>query len=155
MLIISALQENGRRPTSEIARCIDVPESTVRRRIDRLIKSGLIQVIALVRDPKDLGLAVHALLSMQVAPEDRDEVVALLRDCDELRWVVFVTGSRNLRAEGFFRSLEHLNEFYTRMIAGTEAIQEAEMQIILDLYKNRFDWDSMMHADARGNVGEE
>ncbi len=153
--IISSLQENGRRPTSEIARFIDVPESTVRRRIERLLRSGLIQVIALVRDPQDLGLTVHALLSMRVAPVDTASVVNRLSSCAELRWIVLATGSQNLRAEGFFRSLEHLNEFYSTEIASDGAIQDAELQVILDLYKNRYDWDSMMRADTRINVGEE
>ena len=153
--IISQLQEDGRRPTSEIARCIDVPESTVRRRIERLVRNRLIQVIALVQDPKDLGLPVHVIVSIRVAPADRDSVVARLRECDELRWIVLTTGLQNIRAEGFFRSLDHLNEFYSREITAIEAIQEADMQIILDLYKNRYDWDSMMHADTRIKVSEE
>lgn len=152
IMLITLLQENGRRPAAELAREVDVPLSTVRRRVERLLNDGVIQVVALVQEPEKLGLLVHAFLALRVAPSDEKGVAQALCACDEIRWVSRTTGTLNLRAEGFFRSQKHLHTFYWSEIATRSAIQEAQMDVILDLYKNRFDWAAMAQVESSGVV---
>lgn len=153
--LIELLEEGGRRPTSEIARLVQVPESTVRRRIDRLLRDEVIQVVAVVQHPEVLGLPIHANLFLRVAPRDLKGVAQALDSCDELRWVAHMAGPMNLQAEGFFHSQAHLNDFCATRLAQIEAIQELRVEVILGLFKNRWNWAAMLAAAKTGaGIGE-
>ena len=47
---MSALQEDGRRPFTEIARSLDLSEGTVRQRVGRLERLGIVQIVG-CREP--------------------------------------------------------------------------------------------------------
>lgn len=154
--LVELLEEGGRRPTSEIARLVQVPESTVRRRIDRLLRDKVIQVVAVVQQPEALGLPIHANLFLRVAPRDLKGVAEALDSCDELRWVAHMAGPMNLQAEGFFHSQAHLSHFCAEQLAQIEAIQELRVEVILGLFKNRWNWGAMLAAATTGaRIGEE
>jgi Lrp/AsnC family transcriptional regulator for asnA, asnC and gidA len=150
--LITLLQEDGRRATSEIARAVQVPESTVRRRIDRLLREGFIRVVAIVEDPARMGLTVHAMFGLRVAPQDQKGVIEELTRCDEIRWVALSTGPLNVQAEGFFHSLVHLRAFQHEKIAGSSPILESQVDVVLDLFKNRYDWAAMARAQANSSA---
>jgi Lrp/AsnC family transcriptional regulator, regulator for asnA, asnC and gidA len=144
--LIELLAEGGRRPTSEIARLVQAPESTVRRRIDRLLNEEVIQVVAVVQDPEALGLPIHANLFFRVAPRDLKGVAEALTRCNELRWIAHMAGEMNLQAEGFFHSPDHLNQFCFEQLSAVEGIQELRVELIVGLVKNRWDWSAMVDA---------
>ena len=146
--IVALLQEDGRRSTSEISRIVQTPDSTVRRRIDRLLRDKLLRVVAIVEDPARLGLDVHALFAVRVAPSDEKGVIARLQACDEIRWVVSATGAMNLRAEGYFHSLEHLDAFRSQTLAGMGDVRECQVDVVLGIYKNGFNWAAMARTRA-------
>lgn len=148
--LIGLLEEGGRRPTSEIARIVQVPESTVRRRIDRLLRDQVIQVVAVVQQPAALGLPVHANLFFRVAPRDVRGVAEALNDCDELRWIAHMAGPMSLQAEGFFHSQEHLGHFCATRLAEIDGIQDLRVEVILGLFKNRWNWAAMLSAEKTG-----
>ena len=53
--IIEHLQEDGRRPFTQIAADLGVSEAAVRARTNRLIEKGILQIVG-VTDPLKLGL---------------------------------------------------------------------------------------------------
>lgn len=144
--LIALLQENGRQSTTEISRLISIPASTVRRRIDRLLREQVIQVVAVVQAPEMLELPVHANLFLGVAPVDEKGVIAELSECVEIRWIAHTTGPLSIQAEGFFHSLDHLGQFYDKHVRTIPGVRESRFDIILDLHKNRFDWAAMAGA---------
>ena len=52
--IIEHLQQDGRRPFTQIATALGVSEATVRARTNRLIARGILQIVG-VTDPLKLG----------------------------------------------------------------------------------------------------
>jgi Lrp/AsnC family transcriptional regulator for asnA, asnC and gidA len=63
--IIRELQVNGRLANTELARRLGVGEATVRKRIDRMLASKLIQVVAWA-DPLKVGYQHFAIIGIQV-----------------------------------------------------------------------------------------
>lgn len=53
--IITALQEDGRRPFTEIARSLGLSEGTVRQRVGRLQRLGIVQIVGVI-NPSRLGM---------------------------------------------------------------------------------------------------
>jgi DNA-binding Lrp family transcriptional regulator len=55
MQIIRELQRDGRRPYTSIAKTVGLSEAAVRQRVQRLLDSGVMQIVA-VTDPLRVGL---------------------------------------------------------------------------------------------------
>ena len=55
--IIGQLQDDGRKPSTEIARALRVPRTTVARRIERLVNDGIITIGVFANGSK-IGLPV-------------------------------------------------------------------------------------------------
>ena len=65
--IIAELQDDGRKPTTEIARALDVPRTTIARRIERLIAERVITVGVLANGPR-IGLPIQVIVEVLVDP---------------------------------------------------------------------------------------
>src|SRR3981081_166564 len=63
--IIALLQEDGRRPNTEIGQVLGVTETTVRKRIRRLVSEKLIKVVA-VPSPEVVGMTMSAIIGITV-----------------------------------------------------------------------------------------
>ena len=59
--IIEQLQQDGRRSYAAIGKVVGLSEAAVRQRVQRLIDSGVMQVVA-VTDPLELGFARQAMI---------------------------------------------------------------------------------------------
>ena len=71
--LISILQSNGRKSNTQISKELGLTESTVRRRIDALIREEYIQIVALT-DPLKIGFSVWVLVQAQVDLKYLDKV---------------------------------------------------------------------------------
>ena len=63
--IIEALQRDGRQPYGAIAEAVGLSEAAVRRRVQRLRESGIMQIVA-VTDPLQLGFTRQAMVGISV-----------------------------------------------------------------------------------------
>lgn len=150
--IIQLLQEDGRRPTSAVARELRLPEATTRRRIDRLIREEIIRVVA-VADSEKLNLPIHVLIGLQVDLTKAEEISAALCQLDEVRWVVITTGPQEFVLEAFFRSTQHFHDFLVKRLAQIPGITRTQTSTVLTLLKNIYRWDVLI--DAGKDHGEE
>lgn len=68
MRIIKALQTDARKPIVQIARAVNVNEATVSRRIEKLLKAGIIERFTVVLDYHKMGRAIKAFIGLRVEP---------------------------------------------------------------------------------------
>src|SRR5690349_3645539 len=95
--IIEQLQQDGRRSYAAIGKVVGLSEAAVRQRVQRLIDSGVMQVVA-VTDPLELGFARQAMVGIKVTGP-LDPVADALTKLDEVDYVVITAGSYDLLAE--------------------------------------------------------
>ena len=62
--IIEHLQQDGRRPFTQIAADLGVSEAAVRARTNRLVERGILQVVG-VTDPLKLGFQQMAMIGIR------------------------------------------------------------------------------------------
>src|SRR6266568_8315469 len=105
--IIGQLQDDGRKPTTEIARALRVPRTTVARRIERLVRDKIATIGVFANGPK-IGLPVHAMILLEVAPNKYDAVVSEVTKLDAVRWVGIMSGPFDLLIEAMLPSSEDL-----------------------------------------------
>ena len=152
--IIRLLQEDGRRPNAVIARQLKLPEATVRRRLDRLLREEVIKIVA-VADGDKLGLPIHVLIGLQIDLTRAEEVGAALCQLDEVRWVGVTTGPQEFMVEAFFHSTQHFHDFLVKKLARVPGVIRTQTSTVLSLLKNVYRWDVLLEAgDDHGEAPE-
>jgi Lrp/AsnC family transcriptional regulator for asnA, asnC and gidA len=132
--IIKLLQENGRKPYTEIASELGVSEGTIRKRLNYLINSEVIRILA-VADPAKIGFNVSALIGIKVVPGLIEKVVEQVSRLENITWAVMTTGSFDLIIEVFCRDNNELAKLLTKTIGSIEGIRETQTFMILKIHK--------------------
>lgn len=138
--IIALLQRDGRMSNSAIARTVGLSEATVRRRIDRLLGSGTVQIVA-VPSPETVGLTLSVIIGVSCDLRRLDEVAQTLAGLRETRYLGYSTGTFDLILEAFFYSHQHLLDFLQGELATIEGVTDTETAIILKVAKFSFEWE--------------
>jgi Lrp/AsnC family transcriptional regulator for asnA, asnC and gidA len=138
--ILMALEDDGRRPYRDIARDLDMPEATVRARVNRLLEAGLIR-ITVVGDPLKLGVHVVAISLIRVKPGHVEETAAILEGYPNVRFVGTSFGSADIIIQTLHPDIRSLHRFLTQElpkvaphVTSTETFQLAEVR------KSSWDW---------------
>jgi len=95
--IIEQLQEDGRRPYASIAASVGLSEAAVRQRVQRLVRTGVVQIVA-VTNPLHLGFTRQAMIGIRV-DGPLDPVVEAISALEEVAYVVITAGSFDVLAE--------------------------------------------------------
>jgi len=135
--IIRLLQADARRPNTEIARRLGVAETTVRNRIERLTRDGVVQCGAWT-DPLKIGYQTYAIIQIQVAPPRLERVAAALARLPEVFFLGIATGGFDVVAAAVFRSNEHLYELMTGQLARIPGIQRTSTLGIVRIVKRAY-----------------
>ena len=136
--IISQLQQDGRRSYAAIGKVVGLSEAAVRQRVQRLIDSGVMQVVA-VTDPMELGFARQAMIGIRTTGslEPIADAVAALEEVD---YVVITAGSYDLLVEVVCESDEALLEVLSSKIRTIENVVSTETFVYLKLRKQTYSW---------------
>ena len=136
--IIEELQLDGRRSYAAIGKVVGLSEAAVRQRVQRLVDSGVMQVVA-VTDPMELGFARQAMIGIRTTGslEPIADAVAAL---DEVDYVVITAGSYDLLIEVVCESDEALLEVLSSKIRTIENVVSTETFVYLQLRKQTYSW---------------
>lgn len=135
--IIAELQQDGRRPYAAIGKVVGLSEAAVRQRVQRLVDSGVMQVVA-VTDPLQLGFARQAMIGVHV--EGTLEPVAdALGELEEVDYVVITAGSFDILAEAVCTSDDHLLALIDR-IRAIDGVASTQTFMYLQLRKQTYSW---------------
>jgi Lrp/AsnC family transcriptional regulator, regulator for asnA, asnC and gidA len=135
--IIEQLQQDGRRSYAAIGKVVGLSEAAVRQRVQRLLESGVMQIVA-VTDPLSLGFLRQAMIGVK-CEGDLDKVADELAGMDEIDYVVITAGSFDLLAELVCENDDHLLELLGR-IRAIPAVTSTESFVYLKLRKQIYSW---------------
>ncbi|MBL7199081.1 MAG: response regulator [Anaerolineae bacterium] len=137
--IIRALQQNGRRTNVEIARDLGVAESTVRKRLDRLLQDGWVHIVA-IPNLGAVGFTVQAMVLLQVELAYVERVANQLASFPQVRTVTYTTGEYALIVEAVFENNEALLHFLSTQVASLPGIDRTTTVHILQEVKACHQW---------------
>ena len=135
--IIEALQGDGRLPYTKLGQTVGLSEAAVRQRVQRLIESGVMQIVA-VTNPLSLGYRRMALIGVR-AEGDTSIIAKQLEDFDEIEYIVITAGSFDLMCEVVAADDRALLGL-TNRIRGVNGVKSTESFIYLDLVKQTYTW---------------
>ena len=136
--IIEQLQQDGRRSYAAIGKVVGLSEAAVRQRVQRLVDSGVMQVVA-VTDPLELGFARQAMVGIRVNGQ-LEPVADALAELPEVDYVVITAGSYDLLAELVCESDDHLLSLISGKIRAIEGVVSTETFMYLQLRKQTYSW---------------
>lgn len=136
--IIRRLQADGRTSYADLAASVGLSPPAVRHRMQRLIDTELLQVVA-VTDPLKLGLPVMALVGIAVEADTR-AVADAVGAIDEVIYVVLTSGSYDLFAEVVCADMDELFEVVDRRIKAIDGVRATESFVYFDIHTHRFNW---------------
>jgi Lrp/AsnC family transcriptional regulator for asnA, asnC and gidA len=136
--IIEQLQQDGRRPYAAIGKAVGLSEAAVRQRVQRLVDTGVIQIVA-VTDPMQVGFPRAAMLGIRV-DGDIPQVADALAELDEVDYVVITAGTFDILAEVVCEDDDHLLEIMNNKIRSIPGVRSTETFVYLKLRKQIYTW---------------
>jgi len=136
--IIEQLQQDGRRSYAAIGKEVGLSEAAVRQRVQKLIDSGVMQVVA-VTDPTELGFARQAMIGIRATGE-LEPVADALAAMPEVDYVVISAGSFDLLVEVVCESDDHLLQIISSGIRTIPGVVATETFVYLKLRKQSYAW---------------
>jgi Lrp/AsnC family transcriptional regulator for asnA, asnC and gidA len=136
--IIAELQHDGRQSYAAIAKVVGLSEAAVRQRVQRLVETGVMQIVA-VTDPMELGFARQAMVGVRVTgpvPPVADAIAEL----PEVDYVVVTAGSFDILVELVAESDEHLLQIVSDGIRAVPGVLSTETFMYLGLRKQTYSW---------------
>jgi len=134
--IIEHLQEDGRRPFTQIASALGVSEAAVRARTNRLVERGFLQIVG-VADPEKLGFQ-QALIGVRCEPGKLLEVAEKLAELVEVDYVVVTAGRYDILIETVSEDNEGLLHFLNDRLQRIDGVRETETFTYLRLVKQTY-----------------
>ena len=137
--IIEHLQEDGRRPYTQIAAELGVSEAAIRARTNRLVERGILQIVG-VTDPLKLGFHQMAMVGVRC---ERDRLVAVaeaVAEMPEVDYVVITAGTYDLLVETVCEDNEALLRFLAERLRTIDGVRETETFVYLRMVKQTYQW---------------
>jgi Lrp/AsnC family transcriptional regulator for asnA, asnC and gidA len=134
--IIEHLQEDGRRPFTQIAAALGVSEAAVRARTNRLVERAILQIVG-VADPEKLGFQ-QALIGIRCQPGRIVEVAEALAALSEVDYVVVTAGRYDILIETVVEDNEDLLRFLNERLQRIDGVRETETFTYLRLVKQTY-----------------
>ncbi len=133
--IIEILEENARTPYTEIASRLGISEGTVRNRIEKLEKEGVIIRYTIEVDPKKMGYHTIVLLGMDAEPKHFLSAAEELSKLDCVKWVYTSTGDHMIMAEIWARDAAELSRIISDKISKIEGVMDLCPAILMEKIK--------------------
>ena len=132
--IIRSLNENARKSYREISKEINISDTTVRNRINRMLDDGVIKQFNVLLDYHKIGRIIKAFIGIKIRPPQLQELVKNLRENSDVQVLYQTTGNADLFVEVIFRDMEEISEFIESELS-IDGITGTDVHIVIGVYK--------------------
>jgi Lrp/AsnC family transcriptional regulator for asnA, asnC and gidA len=139
--IVEQLQTDGRKSYSDIGRAVDLSEAAVRQRVQKLIESGVMQIVA-VTDPIQMGFNRQAMIGIRTTGDAR-VVADALSAIGAVEYVVLTAGSFDIMAEVVCNDDGDLLDLLNGTIRTIPGVVDTEVFTYLQLKKQQYNWGTL------------
>lgn len=137
-LLIAALQRDGRASYADLAELVGLSPAATRLRVNRLLGSGVVQVVG-VTDPLAMGYPVMAALGIRVDRNVRT-VADRIAELRGVIYVVFTSGSFDLLVEVVCEDSARLLQVIDDEIRAIPDVRSVESFTYFGTHTHRFAW---------------
>ncbi|MDG6998054.1 MAG: Lrp/AsnC family transcriptional regulator [Nitrososphaerota archaeon] len=132
--LVTILQDDARSSASEISRKTGYNENTIRYRIERLKKTGVIKEFTALLNPRMIGLPIAAIMMITTEPNQLRGVFESLAKLEETKHILQATGKHDLIVVAHYTDMEAMNTASQR-IKSLSGVKEAEIHLATGMIK--------------------
>ncbi|MEM5774855.1 MAG: Lrp/AsnC family transcriptional regulator [Anaerolineaceae bacterium] len=133
LFLINVLQKDARIPITRLARQLGQPIPTIRDRIKRLEKKGIIRGYQAVIDSDKVGFSIKAIIQIRVngVVTNPDYFLAELQQIPEVQSAYLVTGDYEAVVVIHVRDVEHLGRIIYEEIPKISGVGGTNTMLVL------------------------
>ncbi len=134
--ILSVLLRNARTPYSQIARMLNLGESTVYMRVRKLIDMGVLRAFTIDVDLSKLGFVVQAFVDIKAEPKKMGDILMQLKSMPCAVEVYEVSSEYPITARIVARDNIDLSEKID-MVARINGVKDVRVRYVLKVISNQ------------------
>lgn len=150
--LIYELQQDGRQSNVELANKLNVGETTIRRRLQRLLKNGSIRVVA-VPNPIRIGLNFMCTMRFEIKKSKLKAFAMELSQYPYVYYLGIITGEWDILAKLVLSSPRQLSELMWHISTRPEVIR-TETVIDVEIFKAPWDVNLDIKSLLNNNVDQ-
>ena len=128
--ILKHLEEDGKKPFSQIAEELNISNTMVHQRVNRLKKDGILKRHSIVIDEKKLGYQWGAFSGVIISEgSNTDEIIEMLKEIPEVTECYHISGSYTLFIRIVAKNSEHMREILYHKIEDVKGIVTTESMV--------------------------
>lgn len=109
--ILKELEKDGRKPYSEIAKKLEISNTMVHQRVNRMREGGLIKKMAIELDERKMGFEWSAFTGLVLKEDSNSEsIIDELKKIPEVVECYYITGQYTLYIRIVARNNEHMRK---------------------------------------------
>ena len=136
--ILQKLKEDGRISYGNIAKELNLSESTVRKRVNRLIEENIIERFTIVLNPKKSGKKILSFITLVPSTQSNiKDLIDNILKLPEITEAFYMSGKCGLLLKCEVRNLKNLDELIEQ-IRELREISEIENCIVIRTLKRSF-----------------
>jgi DNA-binding Lrp family transcriptional regulator len=132
--LAALLYEDARMPMSTLAARLRLGESTVRRRLHRLMASHVFH-LRLFAEPAVFGYPVETRFQLEVEHGHLDDTLRRLAREPAIRYLVVTTGRTNVLGYASHADTAAMHAFHARAFAGLTGLREVQTALLMRTYR--------------------
>lgn len=135
--ILEYLANDARMPALRVAEALNVPESTVRGRLSRMVENGVVEFIAQT-DPSKIGYQTWVMIGLKVSLSKIHEIIEQLKQLPQIYFIAVTTGGFDIQIAGLFTDNEALYAFIRDKLGPIDGIKETNTFHYISVPKRSF-----------------
>lgn len=128
--LIELLMSNSRQSSRVLASKLGLDDSTIRRRVKKLVENGVV-FYSVLPNPDVLGFPVRAILALNADPGKISEIIEVLSKIKEIKWISPTTGRFDIILFVWFNSIEAIYDFIEKTVGKINGVRNAETFVCL------------------------
>ena len=138
--IIALLVRDGRASAAELSRALDdVSERTVRYRVERLLRDGVMRISAVV-SPLAVGYRVITDVFVEVRPGEVEQVALRLAACEHVSYVAASIGKGDLSIQVCARDEAELTRIVGEVVESIPGVRHTKTALVPWKLKDVYEW---------------
>lgn len=140
--IMAKVQDDGRRPFTAVAADLGVSEATVRARVARMQRTGVLKFVANV-DPHTLGL-FYVVIGLRVQGPGLKRAIEIMASIPEVSYALVTAGTYDIVAEVVCRDHVDLLRLLRDEIRSIPGLQDVDTMTVLETIKEQWGYPNIL-----------
>jgi Lrp/AsnC family transcriptional regulator for asnA, asnC and gidA len=129
--ILAALEIDARVSYTNLSKDLELSDVAVRKRIDKLLKDGIIRRFSVELDNKKLNRPFHAFMLIKCSPAEASDIKESIKITDNIHKIHSILGPYDILLEAYCRDVDELRRLSEEHIGNLPGVLEIRTLMVV------------------------